>query len=716
MEELPFDLAELRAGRVPASLESSILGAAEMTGEPVDSSPVMARRFLDQLAGLFPAVGETILFRCLLRLDADDLATLQSRQLDRSFLKLLRTKIEAAEAAEAVAASKREAAEALAASKREASEALAASKRDAAEAEERVAEAMRLLSGIRYFFSSSATSYVRAQMVLDSVSVRVASSFQNLIPGVALPDSSVREAPAFEPGGDLEVDLQKALLRFLAATEGRVLEVVDSSESSLSEASDRPDVVLCDRPLFEASGSADKCTWPMACFVMELKVQAFRLTRLANEVSDKPTSWMTPEGLVAFTQLMDRFSQAGRQAQMYGAIVDFQRVMFWQMGFDGAQLSLVHWPATPCSLVGRFAEHGGLSGLEYLRALCCTNSQLLRRCDALPSVLEGMEAVRQALRLPREQRAMLPLVRLRSDRPLLLCVHTNSSAKSAATSVMKLWNVRNHQHGGRAENEARIMRLGVEGLARLAARQQDVLELGDWRGLRLQWHGPLEMGGALKHIAAHAPNVPAWPEVLRIVGLVARGLLGLHEHGYVHSDVKPSNVVLGPVQGGQFSSVTLIDFEHAAQVGATVQGYTSHFCARCLGDHRRAVGRTHVASLMARRVLDWEALFNSVLSVATHEFAYADRIQALEKPGAYWEKQLADVRAAAAEAASVYPGLKRALRPAADRVADFMTAFAGVITSVTGVGFEETALDSTADEELEGQMRTFIIETLSVLP
>ena len=76
------------------------------------------------------------------------------------------------------------------------------------EAEEKAEEGARILAGLRYFNSSSATAEHRAQMVLGGVGVRVATSFESFMPGLALPDSSAQEAPTVEFGGKLEADLQ----------------------------------------------------------------------------------------------------------------------------------------------------------------------------------------------------------------------------------------------------------------------------------------------------------------------------------------------------------------------------------------------------------------------------------------------------------------------------------------------------------------------------
>ena len=568
------------------------------------------------------------------------------------------------------------------------------------------------VSGLAYAISSSATAGARSKFVLQSDLARdVAGSIDELIPGIALPPTMALP-PKLDIPEAKESALQDALVRFLRAVPDAELEVIDSSTRAIAGSSDKPDVLLASKGLFEAARAADRCTWAMACFVAELKTSAFTASAAGCYSANEATSWLTKDGLEAFSQLLDRRIGFGHSEPMFGAIVDPRRVMFWRFENHEASnlLRISRWPAEPLPLQERVDDRP--SGLDHLAALCRTPATYLRPSTAQGDFVALLDGLRAELRLG--ERPMVPVVPLNLGRPVVLNVYSFPSEGDARrsadpTDVIKMWRAGLER---RANMEFEIMDLGMDGIAKLhrGARGGGLLRVGDWCGVRMQWHGPTTLSGALKYFVAHARLQEPWPEVKRVVGEIAAVLLDLHGRGYVHSDVKPSNVVLGGIDGGQFKSVAMVDFEHAVRVGMRVSGYTSRFCARCLAPPTAPEDQHNLPDLpCATRSMDWESLFNSALGVVVHEIAYVRRAEALESPEEFWRTAADEIaRYRTGGAPDVYPRVKEPLHAAIADVVDYMTRFAEAIVAATGTG--RPVPDGGQDEQLEAAMRRLFSE------
>ena len=380
-------------------------------------------------------------------------------------------------------------------------------------------------------------------------------------------------------------------------------------------------------------------TWSTVCGVVEFKLNAFRVDGDTSQLG------LTRDGLKALGTLFARHQHI--QFPFYFcAIADATGIMF--VRFSQADLSshrMWHWPTGGIKLFERDECYGNLRGYDLLMAFCQKFTFAMLDCELSPQWVSLVEYLRSA-----GLHSWADIVRPRLSRVARSAVHppahpepllptspleANSSVCFFALSpitpvrpsgknitryiflvkegtheyILKFW-VGSSKH--LYEQELFMLQnfeeKRVSGVPQLLHDVENLLipaVLIEGRELCGEVRGSAILSTycgrrTFRQFAVHNRN--SFGNVIRSIRDVIRIVAHMHSCGWIHNDLKPTNIVIN-----EDFHPTLIDFERCVPVGAFSNGYTGMFCSREVESTR---GQT---SLFPRH--DYESLIYTVMNV-----------------------------------------------------------------------------------------------------
>ena len=401
----------------------------------------------------------------------------------------------------------------------------------------------------------------------------------------------------------------------------------DHSSRWMWYGADKPDIVFCDRKMSKECGVAlgreRRCTWPMVCFVIEMKTSAF--------LKENPTeeSFLTTDGYAALGQLANRCLRFDRDELFFGAVMDSSKIQFWRA--DAADKNSTRrwarWPASGLDMFGK--SRGGFRGIDYLLSVYFNG-----RAASLRPGSTSVDLQKAVTEIRKKRGADVMVVPITPCRPGTSHAFVLSVMRENKTAmVVKLWPLSDETASSRMSRELHALKKKFRGAAQLAKPSLEI-DIRGWSGFGMMSAGNISLRDYMRHLEVSHVTGGKWTMLKRIVLSVGRTLVRVHNSKYVHCDVKPANIVVN-----EANEATLVDFEHCVKMKEKIVGYTLRYCARGLVVLQDGNCIVSTDSAEARALFDWESLFFSVLDVLVDELAFAAKYDALEKASEYWENQ-----------------------------------------------------------------------------